>query len=274
MTRGYFCGNILVYTTSQPRGDIFFMKNILNNMNINKKSVIPLYHQIKEQLEDFIEENELEDGDLLPSENELSNKFEISRMTARNALEELVKQGIAKRERGKGTIVVNPKIDQSLMEIKSFTKAMSEKGFSTRAEILNFEVGKGSDIIQKKLKLDKEDKIIMLSRLRWIDDYPVGLQESYLPYDKACNLVDFKDDLENKSLYTLLEKHCSLKPKVTHETLEIKKACSKENELLQVGLNESLFYVEALVESESGPMEYVEAYYRSDVFKFHITSQL
>jgi|AntRauTorcE11898_2_1112593.scaffolds.fasta_scaffold15372_1 GntR family transcriptional regulator len=250
------------------------MSEITKQMNINKNSVIPIYHQIKEQLYKFIDENHLKDGDLLPSENELSSQFDISRMTARNALEELVKQGVAKRERGKGTIVVNPKIDQSLMQIKSFTKAMSEKGFTTRADILNFEVGSASEEIHKKLKLHNDDKIIMLSRLRWINDHPVGIQESYLPYDKAKNLIEHKEELKNKSLYTLLEKHCSLKPKTTHETLEIKKAGTKENKLLQIGLNEALFYVEALVDCESGPMEYVEAYYRSDLFKFHITSQL
>ncbi|MFW5889317.1 MAG: GntR family transcriptional regulator [Bacillota bacterium] len=249
------------------------MKEIINKMNINKDSVIPIYYQIKEQLYKFINKDVLEDGDLLPSENELSKHFDISRMTARNALEELVKQGVVKRERGKGTIVVNPKIDQSLMQIKSFTKAMHEKGFTTRSDILNFEVGKASEEIQKKLKLHN-NKIIMLSRLRWINDYPVGIQESYLPYDKAKNLIEHKEELKTESLYTLLKKYCSLQPKITHETLEIKKAGTKENKLLQIGLNEALFYVEAIVDCVSGPMEYVEAYYRSDFFKFHIKSQL
>src|SRR6056297_2494650 len=109
-----------------------FMSNILKNMNINKMSVVPIYHQIKEQIQNLIDENELESGDYLPSENELSSYFDISRMTARNAIEELVKQGLAKRERGKGTIVSLPKIDQSLMEIKSFTSAMNEKGYKIK----------------------------------------------------------------------------------------------------------------------------------------------
>ncbi|MDZ7672570.1 MAG: GntR family transcriptional regulator [Halanaerobiales bacterium] len=99
------------------------MSKITKQMNINKNSVIPIYHQIKEQLYKFIDENDLKDGDLLPSENELSSQFDISRMTARNALEELVKQGVAKRERGKGTIVVNPKIDPILDANKKFYKS-------------------------------------------------------------------------------------------------------------------------------------------------------
>ncbi len=250
-----------------------FMSNILKNMNINKMSVVPIYHQIKEQIQNLIDEKELENGDYLPSENELSSHFDISRMTARNAIEELVKQGIVQRKRGKGTIVSIPKINQSLMEIKSFTTAMNERGFKLKADLLTFEVGKASEIIQKKLKLN-QNKIINIARLRWIEDYPVGLQYSYIPFERAEELVNHQNKLENESLYTLLDKYCNLQPIKTHETLEIKKATSRENDLLQIPINDSLFYVEALVDSEEGPMEYVEAYYRSDVFKFHINMEL
>jgi len=250
------------------------MEKILYSININKESVIPIYHQIKEQLQNLIDRGIIENGDRIPSENELSSHFDISRMTARNAVEELVKQGIVKRERGKGSIVFQPKIDQSLMKIQSFTKAMNEKGYTIRADLLDFEVGTSSTEIQKRLKLEDNDKIIRLSRIRCIENTPVGLQYSYLPFKLTEPLIQHKNKLENTSLYTLLREYCSINPTKTHETLEIKKATAKQNKLLNIPLNEPLFYVEALAECEKGPMEYVESYYRSDVFKFHIKSEL
>lgn len=250
------------------------MDEVLERITLNKESVIPIYHQIKEQLHNLIERGIIENGDKLPSENELSRYFDISRMTARNAVEELVKQGVVKRERGKGSIVFKPKIAQSLMKIQSFTKAMNDKGYTISTELLDFNVGITSKEIQNKLHLEKDEKIIILSRIRRIKNTPVGLQYSYLPYKLTKSLVQHKNKLENNSLYTLLRKHCSVNPTRTHETLEIQKATAKQNNLLNIPVNEPLFYVEALAECKKGPMEYVEAYYRSDIFKFHITSEL
>lgn len=242
-------------------------------LTINKKAPLPVYHQIREQLESIIEEDWVKDGHHLPSENEISEKLNISRMTVRKAIDEMVKRGLVIREKGRRSRVIKKKVHQSLLKINSFTEGVQEEGFSPRIELLEFAIEEADERVQNKLDLS-DPKVINILRLRWIDDIPAGLQRSYIPYEEASALMQYKHLLEKQSLYSLLKEYCQLEPRKVYETLEIRRAGSPIHEWLQVSWDDPLFYVEAVVYSQQGPMEFVKASYRSNLFKFHVVNEI
>ena len=94
---------------------------------IDKKSPLPLYYQVEEHIKQTIQSEELQPGDALPSERELSENFQISRMTVRQAITNLVNQGFLFREKGRGTFVSNQKFEQNLQGLTSFTEDMKAR---------------------------------------------------------------------------------------------------------------------------------------------------
>ncbi|WP_200880762.1 GntR family transcriptional regulator [Thermoactinomyces daqus] len=116
---------------------------------VSKKSPVPLYYQLKEILQEMIENEELKPGDAVPPERELCEVHGISRMTARKAVMALVNEGVLFREQGKGTFVAEPKPKHLLTRLRSFTEEMEEQGFSVRSEILSF------SIVEATLQLKK-----------------------------------------------------------------------------------------------------------------------
>src|SRR5690606_36647664 len=106
---------------------------------VSKNSPIPLYYQLKEILQEMIDNEELKPGDALPSERELCEILGISRMTVRKAVMDLVNEGIVYREQGKGTFVAKPKSKHLLNKLQGFTEEMEEKGLKVKTQILSFE---------------------------------------------------------------------------------------------------------------------------------------
>ena len=119
---------------------------------LNKNTPIPLYYQLKQWIIEQIERGDLKPGDVIPSERELSEEFEISRMTVRQALTELVNEGKLVRERGKGTFVAEPKISQDLFRLTSFSEDMKSCGMTPGASVIDVTVNTASSVLQKHLK--------------------------------------------------------------------------------------------------------------------------
>ena len=91
---------------------------------IKKDSHIPIYYQIETEIKKLAETKDLKPGDLIPSEREFAEKYEVSRMTVRQAINNLVNEGILIRQRGKGTFIAEPKIEQPLQGLTSFSEDM------------------------------------------------------------------------------------------------------------------------------------------------------
>jgi GntR family transcriptional regulator len=196
-------------------------------------------------------------------------------MTVRQAMQELVQQGLAIRKRGKGTIISPPKIVQPLFAVTSFTDSMSEAGVTVRNKLLHFELIAPDPLLRKNLQIGEGDLAIEILRMREASGLPVSLQRSFLSFDLAKNLVEIQDKLSTESLYKLLATYCNVTPAATSETLEIRSAKSSHAKLLNIATGDPLFYVEAITRSKDGvPIEYVEAYYRGDRFKFTLFNKL
>ena len=102
--------------------------------HINRSSKLPLYHQLYELLRSGITSGRWQPGDMLPPESELTERYEVSRTTVRQVLEMLVNEGLIYRQRGRGSFVAHPTVEQTLVRIISFTDDMRQRGFESGTE--------------------------------------------------------------------------------------------------------------------------------------------
>lgn len=180
--------------------------------------VAPLYVKIKNYLLRQIRDGSFEENQRIPSEKELCEYFNVSRPTVRQATQELVNAGLLFRKRGKGTYVSQkPKVTKRLNDfqdlIKGFTERMVESGKKASSKVLKKEIIDANNVeffIFKQLKLEINEKILYLSRLRLADGIPVLVENVHLQLKRFPNIDEF--DFTSMSLFELLRKeyNCSI----------------------------------------------------------------
>ncbi|TVQ39702.1 MAG: GntR family transcriptional regulator [Spirochaetaceae bacterium] len=234
---------------------------------INKRIPIPLYYQLKELLREHIRNNEV--GDLIPTEQQLCQHFGISRPTVRQAIAELVAEGYLRRSKGKGTFIAQPKINQDfLLVLESFNREMREKGLTPATSVLAKEVMiVDADSISLHLQLPRGASVVYLRRLRFVNNSPLVLVNSFLPNDRLPYLD--RRDLERESLYELIEHVYDLSIARAERTLEAVVAGEEEARLLQIAPGSAVQYIETVTYLTDGsPIEFSQAWYRGDMARF------
>lgn len=241
-----------------------------SNGYINKKSVIPYYYQLKEILKGLIEESILSEGEQIPSENELCQKYEVSRTVVRQAINEMVYEGLLVRKRGKGTYVAKPKISGSLMQsLNGFYKDMIVKDLKTNSEVLDFSIVDAPRKIADRLQLEPGSKTFKIDRLRFVNDEPIVYVITYIPYDLCPNLIN--EDLANQSLYEVMDKKFNLRIYKSRRSIEAVGATEKNALLLGIETGAPLFLLKSISYLQDGmPVEYYEAKHRGDRIGFEV----
>lgn len=164
---------------------------------IDKSSPIPVYYQLKEMIKEKITKGTWQVGQCIASERELTEAYGVSRMTVRQALGELVQEGLLVREKGKGTFVCEPKVKQE--DMMSFSDIIKKAGRTLITKVLDFEVINTPEELADTFE---EEKIYKINRLRLVDGEAVANEVVYIPCE-YCGFVT-KTDLEG-SLFKLLE---------------------------------------------------------------------
>jgi GntR family transcriptional regulator len=238
--------------------------------SIHKDSPLPLYFQLKELLRQEIESGYWQPGQRIPSEAELCQAFDISRSVVRQALRELEYQGLLYREQGKGTFVAQPKISESLMQdLTGFYEDMMAKGLTQVTKVLREEVQPANKKIANYLQIEPGDQVIVIERLRSVDNEPIVLVTTYLPYNICPDLVD--EDLSTQSLYALLEKKHGLELSHGRRTIEAVAANEYEARLLGVEEGVPLVLLDSVSYLRDGrPIEYFHAVHRGDRSRFEV----
>src|SRR5579864_4847329 len=170
---------------------------------IYRNSPLPRYYQLKEILRERIRLGDWKPGDLIPSERELGEKYGISRMTARQAITDLVNEGLFYREQGKATFVSQRKITQQLIHLTGFTEDIRARGQRPGTKVLSAEMHPADEETAEKLRINPGALIFRLQRLRLADGEPLAIELSQINF-KGCERL-LEDDLENNSLYRVLE---------------------------------------------------------------------
>ncbi|MGI9953057.1 GntR family transcriptional regulator [Moorellaceae bacterium AZ2] len=240
-------------------------------MNIVKvEGPTPAYFQIMQDLQQKILSGALKPDDRVPSEAALAKAYGVSRMTARHALTELVNQGYLYRVHGKGTFVSRPKIERSYAPLTGFMDDMRERGFIPSSKLLSFEQVTPDPELRNKLRLPPNAKVYRIVRLRYANAEPIVIQISRLPQHLCPGLET--EDLENNSLYFVLENRYGIRLFRAQQRLGAALASTEQARLLQVPRRSPLLYVNRLsFMDDDTPVEFVESWYRSDRYAFEVT---
>jgi GntR family transcriptional regulator len=175
--------------------------------HIDPDSPVPKYFQLREILLDLIESNELPIGAAIPSERELCQRFGLSRMTVRQAVDYLVSEGRLHRVPGKGTFVARPKIEMRL-QLTSFSDDVRARGMEPGSRDLDRRLVEASAHLARELGIRRGDGVHFIERLRTADGEPLCIERAHIPASLAPGLDGH--DLTNRSLYALLESRYGL----------------------------------------------------------------
>jgi len=233
-------------------------------MFVDKKSPIPAYFQLKNIILKNIQSGAYTAGSLIPSERDLGECFGISRMTVRQALNQLVLEGVLNRERGRGTFVSRSKLEQK--NIMSFSEAVRQKGLVPSAKVLNFISVEADAGMMDVLGLRDIEKVYVLKRLRLASFIPVGIEEDFIPQKYCPGLERF--DLTG-SLYRLIKEEYSYSINYVDNVVEASRPTREERELLEMSSGVPVIRVAGVNYTESGIKLFRErAVYRSDEYKY------
>ncbi|NDL62271.1 GntR family transcriptional regulator [Acerihabitans arboris] len=243
--------------------------SITTRNSLRQNAAVPLYKQLKEQILSDIGSGRLNEGEKIPTEVELSELYNISRVTVRNAVKELVDDNILIKKQGKGTFVCPAKIERKVEHLLSFSAACQAQRLTTRSRVVTHKILADYRDVRQWLALDDDDQILYIQRIRYAGDAPLMLENNYYSYHKFKFLI--AEDLSG-SLYQLLAEKYHIHP--THAgdtTLELVKVHGGHAALLQKPLGESLFLMKTLILDEHRhPLHYGEQYIIGEryLFKF------
>jgi GntR family transcriptional regulator len=242
----------------------------LAQLQIDHNSFVPYYVQIQEHLREQIAEGALPPGALLPSEAELCTAFDVSRIVVRRALQELEREGLIYRKRGKGSFVAEPKVHEELVQrLTGFYQDMVDQGHVVFNRVLRQELAAAGSEIGRWLLLPPDEIIIVCERLRLVDEKAVNLSFSYVPRDLCPDLVN--TDLTQRSLYTLLEECCGQPITRGQRTIEAILPPPAISEQLEIDPKLPVFKITNTCYLGNGtPIEHSVGYLRSDRTLFEV----
>lgn len=234
---------------------------------INRTSPIPMYLQVKVELENKIKSGELKAGDRIYSENELCQRYGVSRITAKKSLDELVKDGYLYRIQGRGSFVQGPRIDHKLSNFYSFTEEVKARGMVAGATVLNVEKIEPDQEIMDYLGIADTEMVYYIRRLRKADDAIIALDHSYIPCS-VCGYIS-KEDLSNHSLYEILNNH-GVVPDKAVESFYADSLCEEEARLLGESIGSAALKIRRLTYSQNQLIEYNYRYYKGNQYTYTV----
>ena len=236
-------------------------------MPLDRASAVPLYAQLEQTLSAEIAGGALSPGDRLPSEDELTARFGVSRITVRKAVEGLVGRGLLEIRRGRGTYVCEPKIRQELTELSGFVEDMQALGRTPTARLLGHRVMAADKTVAGRLGLAVGTRVVRIERVRLADGVPMSFDETYLPLEIGRKVI--KHDLEAEPIFTLLEEKYGLPLVEAEYQLEAVACDAHVAQGLAVAPGSPVFRIERTSYSlDNRPVDYERLYYRGDLIRF------
>jgi GntR family transcriptional regulator len=236
--------------------------------NISRSSKVPLYYQLYEILMEGIKEGRWKPEEMLPTETELVEKYDLSRATVRQAFEILVNQGRIYRRRGQGTFVSRPAIEQNLNRIVSFWEDMHQRGMEPGTKVLTSELIQATEKVAENLQVDPDEELASLVRLRMADDEPLSVEHSQLVHRYCPGILE--QDYANNSLRKMLADQFNIHIVSARQTIRAVAASEILAKLLNVDQDAPLLHMERISYTDQGnPIEYLQIDLRGDRYTFH-----
>lgn len=237
-------------------------------MQIDKLSRIPLYCQLMDILIQEIQTNMSEEQQL-PSEREIGEKYNVSRATVRQAMQEMEQEGYIYRSHGKGTFVAPQRVNQELLRFYSFTEEMKKLGKNPSSQVLEFEVVECEKKISKKLEIAESQKVYKILRLRLADNKPMMIETTYLPYDRFPGMM--REELEQAAMYDVFAQKFAVKITSAKEKFQPVVTNVEEARALKVSKEIPSLKIERYTYEHDRIIEYTRSIARGDKFEYCIT---
>ncbi|WP_425428038.1 GntR family transcriptional regulator [Allonocardiopsis opalescens] len=233
---------------------------------IDPQSPVPKYSQLREILIDWIEDEQIPVDSAIPSERELGQRYGLSRMTVRQAVDLLVSEGRLYRVPGKGTFVARPKIDMAL-RLASFSDDMRSRGFQPGARDLSRRIIPARGFLARVLGIEPGSPVHYLERLRTADSEPMAIERSNIPLSVAPDLDEH--DLTDRSLYRLLEEEYGVVMDAGEQSIEAGICDPADAQVLHLPQVSAVLQMQRRSYAAGTCVELAVSTYRADRYQLH-----
>lgn len=209
---------------------------------LQANTVVPLYQQLIEKLRTEIDTGVYKPGQQLPPEMEMAKLNNVSVITVRKAISELVDMDLVVKKQGKGTFVTEPKYSRDYTRITSFTESSKAMGATAGSKTLDKRITVPAAKIIERLRLPEKSQTVYIKRLRYVNGEPVVIEENYFPM-KYDFLLDEDMDGDGGSLFTILKEKAGTEIARSAKQIEICRATPAQAKLLELRRNHPLLLV-------------------------------
>ena len=230
---------------------------------------LPLYGQIKQILIKEIDKGTYPVDSFIPTEKELQEMFQVSRITIRLAIDGLVKEGYVRKERAKGTRVLPPKIVENMNFISSFHHEMEERNLTCTLEYVNISKMLSDKEVSENLQVPLNTEVYQLYRVYSVEKQPLTVMIDYMP-----TTLDLPMDSQfyNRSLYEYFEKEKNIYITKAVDTISLGYATKELSLYLDLKEKDPLLRrTRVSYEQNNRIVEYVDTYYRPDKYMYTVT---
>lgn len=230
----------------------------------------PKYAWLLGELHGLLRELQYAAESCLPTERELCQRYQVSRVTVRRVLEELEKEGEIYRIQGKGSFVRRDQIQQPLDYLTSFSQDMKARHMTGSSRVLAVEMVPASARVAERLRVEEGLPVLLLKRLRLADGVPMAIETCYLEYSIGRVIKEYMDD--DASLYELMFQKCGVKPVSAEQNIKVGLLETWEKSLLGEGVPTHALCITRQSRDQDGRIvEYTESKYRGDNYSYRIS---
>lgn len=232
----------------------------------------PIYFQLKQIIIDAIQSGEYKANDKLPTEKELCETYGISKAPVRQALQELEDENYIYKIHGKGSFVLSGYIKATATKLRSFSDEIRALGHDPGAKLIEQKIILSDGEIAKNLNISEGEQVLMVVRLRFIDDEIYSLNYSFFPYRTIPEIEQV--DFNATSIMTEFERKLGLEMTFATIVLEATATTGESSDILERKVGSPLLLMKRVtycrMNQSDVAFEYVRAYFVPDKYKFEI----
>lgn len=242
-------------------------------LKLNPDYSVPLYIQLKEHLQMQIEAGVYAAGARLPSERQLAEDFNLSRMTARQALQLLSQDGLTQSRVGKGTYVRQRRIDQELRVLTGFTEDIQRQGLRPNSRVLKASISPADEAAAHRLRIPQGSEVVILNRVRLADNQPLAIENATINHQLCPNILEGRD-FRQESLYRILREEYGCQLIWADQMIQARLPSDEERKLLHIGEYEPILSIERVTFiTQDQPIEFVKSIYHGTHYRFRVALQ-
>jgi GntR family transcriptional regulator len=249
----------------------------LNSLQKSVTNHTPLYLQVQQTLKEMIEDVEFGPGDRIPAERELSEMLDVSRMTVRRAVENLIESGLLERRSTSGTFVREPQVVRHVGGNEypiGITQLLEQEGSHAGSRLLAFEMMRVPRKVADYLNLRVGENVIMHRRLRLVNDVPFCIETGYLASELVPGLAE-NDFSENKSFFGLLRQRYGIDVVKSEGIVKLSRCTQEEADLLELEPGDPVMFMRSVsFDPNDRRVEYMKSINHPDRVAFRTFRQL